>query len=108
VTAREVDDLIRSQIADTAGAQNHGMTLESALISPRKIPVVFRRVENGQVRDEEIQVWLVGQESMDDGYKIILREDGLRFGLASRGFPTDRYPILVGWYGSLLTTFLAM
>src|SRR5215472_4398786 len=42
------------------------------------------------------------------GYKIVLRNDGSQFGLASNGFPHDKFPILLGWYGDLLTTFLGM
>jgi hypothetical protein len=37
-----------------------------------------------------------------------MREDGLQFGLASNGFPNDRFPVFVGWYGSLKSAFLAM
>ena len=39
---------------------------------------------------------------LSDGYKIIMRDDGLQFGLASSGFPNDKDPISAGWYGSLL------
>jgi len=108
MTAGEVEDVIRSQVADAAGVQSHGMTLESALILPQEISVIFRTVENGRVRDEKIQVWLVGQEMVSDGYRIVMRNDGSQFGLVSSGFPADRHPILVGWYGSLVATFLAM
>jgi len=52
--------------------------------------------------------WLVGQEDAADGYKIVMREDGKQFGLASAGFAHDKHRILVGWYGTLLSAFLAM
>ena len=42
------------------------------------------------------------------GTRFVLRDDGSQFGLASNGFPHDKVPILVGWYGDLLTTFLGM
>ena len=60
------------------------------------------------MKDENLTVWLVGQENPPDGYKIVLLEDGSQFGLASNGFLNDKAPILVGWYGDLLTTFLGM
>jgi len=53
-------------------------------------------------------VWVVGQENSSNGYKIIMRDDGEQFGLASVGFPNDKHLILDGWYGSLLSAFLAM
>jgi hypothetical protein len=106
--ATEVEEIVRAQLTGVRGAQDCGTTLEAALVSPRRISVILRRVEKGQVSDEEIQVWLVGQESVDDGYKIVMCDDPSQFGLASGCFSDDRYPILIGWYGSLLTTFLAM
>jgi hypothetical protein len=72
------------------------------------ISVIARQFKKGRVKDEYLNVWLVGQETRTDGYKIVLRDDGSQFGLVSRGFPLDRFPILVGWYGDLLTTFLGM
>ena len=87
---------------------DHGVTLEDALVAPRMISVIARQVKNGRVKDEELNVWLVGEENRTDGYKIVLRDDGSQFGLASIGFPHDKVPILVGWYGDLLTTFLGM
>jgi len=87
---------------------NHGITLKDALVAPRLISVIARTVRNGGKKDENLTAWLVGQENGTDGYQIILRDDGLQFGLASKGFPHDKAPILVGWYGNLLTTFLGM
>lgn len=48
------------------------------------------------------------QEGIPDGYKIVLHDDGSRFGLASTGFAHDRVPVLAGWYGGLLTTLLSL
>lgn len=86
---------------------HHSITLQDALVPPRTISVIARQVENGFIKDEDLNVWLVGQER-PDGYKIVLSDDGSLFGLASSGFPRDKFPILVGWYGDLITTFLAM
>jgi hypothetical protein len=86
----------------------HRITLANALVPPKALTVIWRTTKNGRLRDEELQVWLVGQESSPDGYKIIVRDDGQQFGLASSGFPSDKHLILVGWYGSLLSAFMAM
>ena len=51
---------------------------------------------------------LRARENRPDGYKLILRDDGSQFGQASDGFPDDKLPIVVGWYGSLLATFMGM
>jgi hypothetical protein len=91
-----------------SAVNDHGVTLEDALVAPRMISVIARQVKNGCVKDEDLNVWLVGQENRTDGYKIVLRDDGSQFGLASSGSPHDKVPILVGWYGDLLTTFLGM
>jgi hypothetical protein len=110
MTVEEVRDVVHWQIREeNSSTKNlHGITLAEALIQPRKIVLIDRIVAHGHVHDEELEVWLVGEECPVDGYKIVLREDGLQFGLASPGLSTDRHPILCGWYGSLLTTFLAM
>ncbi len=108
MTAEEVVDRVRAQVGEQSVAENHGMRLKQALIMPRRISVIFRRVELGQLRDEMLEVWLVGEEKSEDGYKIIMRDDGSQFGLASSGFPADKCPVLVGWYGSLLSAFLGM
>jgi hypothetical protein len=101
--------LVRIQSTGSLTAVNdHGVTLEDALVAPRMISVIARQVKNGRVKNEDLNVWLVGQENRTDGYKIVLRDDGSQFGLASNGFPHDKIPILVGWYGDLLTTFLGM
>lgn len=72
------------------------------------VSVIARRVKNGRVEDATQNVWLVGQENWPDGYKIILCEDGSQFGLALIGFHDDRFPVLVGWFGSLMSAFHGM
>ena len=108
ITTEEVQALIRIQSAENLDVVNHSIALKDALVAPRLISVIARDARNGRVKDENLTAWLVGQEKRPDGYKIILREDGMQFGLASKGFPHDMAPILVGWYGDLLTTFLGM
>jgi hypothetical protein len=109
MTLDEVQSLVRTQIAKSSGVTNaHQLKLEQAIVSPQKIPLVFRTVLDGCVKDETLHVWLVGQEGTPDGYKIVMREDGKQFGLASGGFAHDKHLILVGWYGTLMSAFLAM
>jgi hypothetical protein len=108
MTTEEVQVLVRIQSAENLDVVNHSIALKDALVAPRLISVIARDVRNGHVKDENLTAWLVGQERRPDGYKIILREDGMQFGLTSKGFPQDNAPILVGWYGDLLTTFLGM
>lgn len=105
----EVRRQVRLQTGDTFTAVNdHRISLCDVLESPRKILVIERTVRNGRVEDTAIEVWLIGQERAKDGYQIIMRDDGLQFGLASSGFPSDSRPILCGCYGSLISAFLAM
>ena len=109
MTAEEVRALVHHQSAEHLSAVNdHRITLASALVTPRMIIVIVRQVKKGRLKDENLVVWLVGQENRPDGYKMILRDDGLQFGLASRGFPDDEFPVLAGWYGNLITAFLGM
>src|SRR3954468_9145598 len=107
MTVEQVQALVRVQSSGSLTAVNdHRVALENPLIAPQMISVIARQVVKGRVKDETMNVWFVGQENRDDGYKIILREDGSQFGLASVGFPHDTAPILVGWYGSLLAAFM--
>jgi hypothetical protein len=109
MTVEEVRDLIGAQSAGNLTAMNdHRIALGDALVVPRLVSVIARQVTNGRVEDATQNVWLVGQENRPDGYKIILCEDGSQFGLASNGFPDDRFPVLVGWYGSLMSAFHGM
>ena len=109
MTADQVRELIRSQSAENLTTTNdHRISLEQALVTPQRISVIARQVADGRLKDQTLNVWLVGREDLSDGYKIIMRDDGLQFGLASSGFPNDKDHILVGWYGSLLSAFLSM
>jgi hypothetical protein len=109
MTIDEVQSLVCIESAENLTATNdHRIKLEQAIIPPQRISVIWRKVQNGHLKDEELSVWLVGQENLTDGYKIIMRDDGKQFGLASSSFPNDKHQVLVGWYGSLLSAFLAM
>lgn len=109
MTAGEVRELLRTQTPDEANVTNdHGITLNDALVPPQRISIIERTVEKGRLKDKVLSVWLVGQERSADGYRIVMREDGPVFGLASTGFPTDKHPVLVGWYGDLISAFAGM
>jgi len=110
MTIEEVGAIVFEQSTGSLTVTNDPrMNLEQALVPPERISVISRHVKDGRVRDKEIFVWLVGKEkNRTDGYKIVMREDGLQFGLASNGFPHDRYPVLAGWYGGLVSAFLSM
>jgi len=109
MTVEEVTEIIRLQAGDDLRTTYcHGVTLEQALVTPKKISVIARSVCGGKVSDQQLEVWLVGQENSGDGYKIIMREDDLQFGLASNGGPSDKHLTLVGWYGSLRSACIGM
>jgi hypothetical protein len=109
MTIDQVTERVRSSAGtDHSMTNHHGISLEQALVPPREISIIDREVRDGKVVDQVIRVWLVGNERPADGYKIIMRGDGLQFGLASSGFAHDPYPILVGWYGSLIAAFMGM
>jgi hypothetical protein len=109
MTVEEVTEIVRLQAADDLRTiYCHGITLEQALVAPKKISVIARSVRGSKISDQQLEVWLVGLENSHDGYKIIMRDDGLQFGLASHGFPSDKHPILVGWYGSLRSACIGM
>jgi hypothetical protein len=109
MTLDEVRALVREQAEQNLLIVNHhGIRLADAVVPPETLTIVSRTVKDGHVIDETLDVWLVGLEISPDGYKIILRDDGQQFGLASRGLPFDQQPILVGWFGSLLSAFIAM
>jgi len=109
MTFDEVQSLVRAQSAESLSVTNaHRIKLEHAITTPQRISLIFRTVIDGQVNDVILNAWLVGQEGMTDGYKIVMRDDGKQFGLASVGFPKDLHLVLVGWYGTLLSAFLAM
>lgn len=109
MTIEEVQSLVHSQSRENLAATNdHRIALSQAMVPPKRTTVVWRKIVNGHLEDEELNVWIVGQEDSADGYKIVLRDDGKQFGLASTGFPNDKSLVLDGWYGSLLSAFLAM
>jgi hypothetical protein len=108
LTAEQVKELVHNQADGNLSTENHhDITLGSALVDPERITVIVRSVQDGKISDEQEAVWLVGKGPRNNGYRIVMRDDGY-FGLASSGFPHDKYPVLVGWYGDLLTTFLGM
>ena len=55
-------------------------------------------------------VWLVFEEDAIScvGYKIAFDEEERIFGPASVGFPEDKHPVMCGWHGTFVTTFLGM
>jgi len=109
MTFEEVADLVHLQVGDAFMRTNdHGISLQESLVRPERMSVIARTVQGGRVKDQVLNVWLIGQEGRIDGYKIIMRDDGLQFGLASSGFPADKYPVLVGWYGNLMSAFMSM
>ena len=109
MTVDNVKKILEVQLRDDPGSMNdHGITLQRALVPPEKITIIVRIVRNGKIKENNEEVWLVGCEPRDGGYRIIMRDDGLQLGLASNGFPHDSFLVFVGWYGSLVSTFLAM
>jgi hypothetical protein len=109
MTFDEVQSLVRAQSAENLSVTNaHRIKLEQTIISPQRVPLIFRTVVDGSAKDQTLNVWLVGQEGIADGYKIVMQDDGKQFGLASVGFAEDKDLILVGWYGTLMSAFLAM
>jgi hypothetical protein len=109
MTVDEVKKRVQLQASlDLELTNGHRITLKQALDLPQQIKVIERSVRNGKFKEQRIDVWLIGQEDSSDGYKIIMRDDGLQFGLASKGFPSDSFLILTAWYGNLISTFLAM
>lgn len=92
---------------DQALTNDHRITLESALVPPQRISMIVRTVRIGRVMDEIENVWLIGRENQADGYRIVMREDGM-FGLASNGFASDKHLVLAGYYGGLKDAFLGM
>lgn len=111
MTNKEVASTVREQIGDDwSKSDSHRVDLSRCLVSPTKINVIARSVQDGKTSDAVIGVWLVLEEDVRnrDGYKIIFEEAANRFGLASPGFPSDAYPILVGWYSDFMTAFEGM
>ena len=111
MTKEKILETVKAAIADRWEERNHhGINPRETLVEPKKIVLIFRKVKDGQVIDSHLAAWLILEERPleKNGYKIVASEDGLMFGLASAGFKTDRYPILVGWYGSFWSAFHSM
>jgi hypothetical protein len=109
LTPKDVEKLVKDQMGNDGMLLNHhAIRLQEFLVPPRKLAIIVRTVRNGRVKDQIEDVWLIGQEASDEGYRVVMREDRAQFGLASSGFPSDKHLVLVGWYGGLKTTFLAM
>ena len=85
MTASEVLSLVRSQIAEdlTAKAEQR-IAFERMMLSAQVASV--RAVGTPPLEDEELNVWLIGEEA-PEGYTIIMQNDGEQFGLAATGFP---------------------
>jgi hypothetical protein len=103
---KEIVDLQATGALETTN--DHRISLRQALVNPEFIKVVSQTVNCGRWTEETLSVWLVGRENSSDGYMIVMRDDGLQFGLAANGFHSSSYPGLCGWYGGLLSAFLAM
>ena len=108
MSIKQVKTLVRSQADGHYADTKHGITLSQALVEPQPITVIVRIVRDGKISDKHERAWLVGREPGPDGYQIVMQAEGHHFGLASLGFASDPHPVLVGWYGDLVTTFMAM
>ena len=109
--ANQIWGLVASQIGDAWDTTNaHGVELRKALVAPERISVIERVVREGKTHDRLADVWLVLVEDPHSGagYRIVAAEDGSTFGLASEGFPSDKYLVLCGWYGDFMTAFRGM
>lgn len=108
MTQKEAAQIVREQMARASGVISHSAKLDELLMPPREISVIVRAVRNGDLKDELLRVWLIGAESSADGYSIVMRHDGASFGLASSGFSSDKFMVLIGWYGDLVSAFAGM
>jgi hypothetical protein len=69
MTIDEVQLHVCRQSAENLTATNdHRIQLAQVIIAPERISGIWRKVENGHLKDEELDVWLVGQENAADGY----------------------------------------
>lgn len=111
MNAQEILELVRSQIGDAWDTTNaHSVDLRKSLVSPTPITVIDRTVRDGKIDDRLEEAWLVLIEKPQtmSGYRIVAKPDGTMFGLASEGLPSDRHPVLCGWYGDFWDTFRGM
>jgi len=108
--ARDVRKLVVDRIGGRWDETNsHYVDLRSSLVTPSRTKMILRLVRQGEVKDSTVDVWVVLQElPAGDGYIMVYDDDRDQFGLASAGFPDDRYPVICGCYGDFWTTFKAM
>ena len=111
MTASDVQSIVLTEIGNDWSETNaHGVDLQSCLVQPHRIPVIWRTVQDGQVVEDTRQVWLVLEEEpvTKHGYKIVFDDNQKMFGLASPGYASDPHACLVGYYGDFWTTFKGM
>jgi len=108
--SKDVQEYVRQQISDRWGQSNsHGVNLRTALVSPYKTRMTNRLVQKGKIKDSVVEVWVVlEEEPRGDGYIIFFDENYGNFGLATKGFKTDQYPVICGYYGDFWTTLEGM
>ena len=109
MTTVEVQQIVNSQSErHLATTNDHRISLGQALLPPKRISVFVQIVQNGRVTQTTQAVWLVGREGPQDGYSIVMQEDGIQFGLAVSSFPGNQRLSRTGWYGGLVSAFLSM
>ena len=111
MNAQQVRELVEAQIGDNWAITNdHGVNLRRALVTPKKITAFERNVRNGKLGDRLVKVWVVLVEKTEtgNGYRIVMKDDEPKFGLASEGFPSDEHLVLNGWNGDFMTAFQGM
>jgi hypothetical protein len=109
--AEHIRDLVVAQIDGAWDTINHhGVGLREALVPPRKITVIERWVRDGEVEERTAQVWvvLVERPGSEEGYRIVAKEDGSAFALASEGFAHDQHLVVSGWYSDFMAAFVGM
>jgi hypothetical protein len=97
MTIERVRAIVREQTVDI-----EAVSVEAFAAATVRASVIGRDAAH---HDEILPVWLIGESG---GYKIVLRDDGSMFGLATMGFPTDAHPVLIGSYGDLNSTLQSM
>ena len=86
MTSSEVQALVREEAKGLSVTNAHKITLEQAIMRPKRVLLISRTVSDWSLKDVVLDAWLVGQEDSADGYKIVMRDDAKQFGLASVGF----------------------
>lgn len=84
----------------------HGDYLSDLLVRPRLI--VLRLPPAANLPESLVSGWLIAEQKAPSGYRIVMSEDGARFGLAVPGFRDAPDLMLVGWHGDLASTFAGM